>query len=645
MKDRILSFRRLMIVLVHGLMAAGVYYSAFLLRFDGLIPENELDKMLQSLALVVILKLAALAAFQLHHGLWRYVSTHDLVRIVKACVLATLALMAGNVLLLQLTGFPRSIYLLDLCGSILAFSGLRLGLRLFREHRETRIPSGVRRVRTLIVGAGDAGELAVRTLRKGGDRGHEIAGYLDDDPKKQGAIILGSKVLGPISSIPWVVKQKEIDEVLIAMPSAAKRLIKQVVQSCTDTKVRFRILPDISDIVDGSLNVEAIREVQIEDLLGRETVKLDREMVRSALGDKTVLITGAAGSIGSELARQIASYGPKDLILLDVAETPLFHIENELAKAAPEVPRVAVIADVRDPAAMEEVFTRHRPHVVFHAAAYKHVPMMELHPVEAVANNLFGTRNLAEAAHRHGVDNFLMISTDKAVKPRNIMGASKCAAEMLVTALNGNHTRFVAVRFGNVLGSSGSVVPTFRRQIAEGGPVTVTHPEATRLFMTIPEAVELVLQASSNTEAGSVFVLDMGTPVKIVDLATNLIRLSGLIAGEDIDIEYTGLRSGEKLHEELLAYGENLAPTGVEKLSVLRRDDPSLAVPDNFWERIRRLETAVQSRDGQQVIDLLGELVGEIPAADREAEEEPVPYSPVSARQEGTEVGGRVGNQ
>jgi FlaA1/EpsC-like NDP-sugar epimerase len=398
---------------------------------------------------------------------------------------------------------------------------------------------------------------------------YEVVGFIDDDPAKQGIRIHDIPVLGQVEQLPEICKEKNIEEVAIAMPSATVPQRRRVVQVCQGTKVRFRTVPAMTDIATGKFKVSQIRDVDINDLLGREAIQLDTDLIEAFIKGKTTLVTGAGGSIGSEMSRQICRFGPKLLLLVEQAENPLFYIERELRESFPDIAMTAVICDITDKSRVEDIFGKYKPEIIIHAAAHKHVPLMEGNPGEAIKNNVVGSRTVADAADKFGASSFVMISTDKAVNPTSIMGSSKRVAELYVQDLNRtSKTHFVTVRFGNVLGSEGSVVPIFKKQIAQGGPVTVTHPEMKRYFMTIPEASQLVLQAASMGKGGEIFVLDMGDPVKIVDLATELITLSGFRPGVDIEISFTGLRPGEKLFEELSIKGEDMQETRHPKIGI-----------------------------------------------------------------------------
>ncbi|NLW07823.1 MAG: polysaccharide biosynthesis protein, partial [Clostridia bacterium] len=431
----------------------------------------------------------------------------------------------------------------------------------------------------LIVGAGDAGAMVAREFRNyvsGNGNGGEALpiGFVDDDPGKQGTRLYGLPVLGTREDIPRLVEEYNVAEIIIAMPSVKGRVVREIVEICQGTGAKLRTLPGIYDILEGKIKVDPIREVQVEDILGREPVEVDLESIAGYLSGKVVLVTGAGGSIGSELCRQVVSFEPQLLILLDQAENNVYEIHQELSALVDGDRLVQAVVDVKDETAIEQVFRGYRPAVVFHAAAHKHVPLMEYNPAEAIKNNVLGTRVVARAADKHGARAFIFVSTDKAVNPTSIMGASKRLAEMVVQEMAWqSKTRFAAVRFGNVLGSRGSVVPLFQRQIAAGGPVTVTHPEMTRYFMTIPEAAQLVIQAGALTRGGEIFVLDMGEPVKIVDLARSMIILSGFVPGEDIEITFTGIRPGEKLYEELLTASEGVNATSHERIFIARPEE------------------------------------------------------------------------
>lgn len=425
--------------------------------------------------------------------------------------------------------------------------------------------------RVAIFGAGDAGAMIAKEIELHPEMRYKLVAFLDDSDDKKGRKVNGIPVLGGIEDIEDVVDSKNIDEIIIAIPSAKPAIINNIYERCSKTDCKVKILPSMSQLINETISLQKIKDVDIEDLLGREPIMANLEEIAQYLGGKVVLVTGGGGSIGSELCRQIASYEPRKLLMLDNYENNLYDILNELTKKYPELDLVPIIANVREMNRLDEIFAEYKPNIVFHAAAHKHVPLMESHPEEAIKNNVFGTWNVAHCADKHQAERFVLISTDKAVNPTNVMGATKRIAEMIIQSLNEkSKTEFVAVRFGNVLGSNGSVIPLFKKQIEQGGPVTVTHPDITRFFMTIPEAVQLVIQAGSMAQGGEIFVLDMGQPVKIMDLARNLIRLSGFEPNEDIDIEITGLRPGEKLYEELLMNEEGLKATKHNKIFVAK---------------------------------------------------------------------------
>jgi FlaA1/EpsC-like NDP-sugar epimerase len=462
--------------------------------------------------------------------------------------------------------------------------------------------------RVLIVGAGSAGRMIAREIRENVALGMIEVGFIDDDPRKVGTRIEGLRVLGNHDRIEEICRNYEVDEIIIAIPSALPSHIRHIVEHCRGVSARFRILPGVGELIGGTLSVKALRDVDLEDLLGRDPVTLDTELLRRDITGHVVMVTGAAGSIGSELCRQVAGLAPAKLVMFEIAETPLFELEHDMRTKFPRVPLVSVIGDIRDRKRVEAVFAAHEPTLVYHAAAYKHVPVMEVHPAEAVKTNVLGTRILAEIAARHGVQRFVLVSTDKAVRPTNVMGATKRVAELVVQNMNGNghDTVFVAVRFGNVLDSSGSVIPIFRKQLETTGKLTVTHPEASRYFMLIPEAAGLILQAGSMGQGSEVFVLDMGEPVKIVDLAKNIIRLSGKELGVNAEIAYTGLRPGEKLHEELVVEGEDVIRTSHPKVMKMIGD---AELPKDWNRHLNLLVDLAAQGDRTGVIRQLKALV------------------------------------
>lgn len=563
-----LTKRRIIVFLSDTLLISLALSLAFLLRFDFSIPPQELNLFWECLMVVLVVKPLLFVAIGFYNSLWRYASLQDAIEILKGVTFSSILAVFVVLYLRQFTPIPRSIFLLDWFLLFALIASSRLLWRIYREsHIIDRSCDGPR---ALIVGAGEAGSLLLKEIRRHPHTAYNVVGFVDDDPEKRGMKLHGVPVLGSTKQLKMLILANEVEDVIIAMPSADSRTIRAIVDSCKNANVTFKTLPSIGELIDGTLSVSQIKNVEIEDLLGRDPVVLDRELIGGYLTGKRVLVTGAAGSIGSEICRQVAQFQPEKLILLEQAETPLYEIEKELVAHFPTLRILPLVADVRDREKIEEAFEEFAPEVVFHAAAYKHVPMMEYNPAQAVLNNVFGSKNVADAAHRFKVRNVVMISTDKAVNPTNVMGATKRAAEIYIQALSRTSTtKFTTVRFGNVLGSNGSVIPLFKDQIARGGPVTVTDRRIIRYFMTIPEATQLVLQAGSIGSGSEILVLDMGEPVRIVDLAEELIRLSGLTPYEDIEIVFTGLRPGEKLFEELLIEGEGIMPTSHNKIKVL----------------------------------------------------------------------------
>jgi FlaA1/EpsC-like NDP-sugar epimerase len=582
---------------------------AFVIRSDFLVTSYALQTFWRLLPAVILIKLFVFWRYGLFSGWWRYVSMADLVTICKANIFASSGVVVYAVFVYRLEMIPRTILFLDGLFCFLFVAGIRFIIRAFRENFYPVPVSSAGKPRLLIVGAGDAGQVIARELRLNRKLKYEAVGFIDDDRRKQGEKFLGLPVLGACQDIPKVCEKRKIDEVVIAIPSASGNQIREIVEQCQLAKVQYKTLPSVGGLIDGSVSVEQIKAVSLEDLLGRDPVRLDSQQISSYLCGKRVLITGAGGSIGSELCRQVARFSPSRLVLFENGETPLFAIEQELKELYPKLPVYPIIGDIRYRARVEAIFDEFMPEVVFHAAAYKHVPMMELNPAEAVNNNIRGTQVMAETSDMFRVERFVMVSTDKAVNPTNVMGATKRAAEKIVQALSRKSpTRFVTVRFGNVLGSNGSVIPTFKEQIRNGGPVTVTHKDITRFFMTIPEAAQLVLQAGSMGNGGEIYLLDMGEPVKILHLAEELIRLSGKTPYEEIDIVFTGLRPGEKLYEELLLEGEGVRPTTHEKICVARSvmEDEVL-----LQTLVTQLFDAARRMDLDLTVDLLEKIVPE----------------------------------
>ena len=558
---------RTLLAMLHDFAAAAFAWSlAYLLRFNFEPPPHFIDEMLHTLIWVVPLQSIIFWRFGLYRGLWRYASVTDLRRIFLA-VLTAAALIPLVLWMFRISAvIPRSVLVIDPALLLLLMGGSRFIYRLWKEHGFYRnLKLNVEPV--LVLGASDAAVGLSKELAR--SRDWRLVGFLDDNVDKHGRILNGIKVLGALDSLPQWTERMSVKQAIIAMPSASHQVRKRAIEICNQARVKVLTVPSFDDLLSGRVAISQLRAVELDDLLGRDPVQLDAAGLHELFTGKTVLVTGAGGSIGSELCRQIINFKPRTLVMFELNEFALYNMEQEMTAKFADLDIVCLIGDVRDAARLDQVFSEYKPAVVFHAAAYKHVPLMEQHNAwQAIRNNVLGTWSVATAAQRHDVEKFVLISTDKAVNPTNVMGASKRLAEMVCQGLQQpGGTRFIMVRFGNVLGSTGSVIPKFREQIAKGGPITVTHPDITRYFMSIPEAAQLVLQASLMGKGGEIFVLDMGDPVKIVDLANDLIRLSGL-SKDDIRIEFTGLRLGEKLHEELLADNEHTLHTPHIKLRI-----------------------------------------------------------------------------
>ena len=622
----LLTFRKPLIIFAHIVAFVASLMLSFLLRNDMDFTPNNVPLaeswLVQQYPLLllffVIIKLPVFGLFKQYRGWWRYVGITDLIGIIAASLVSTITIFvlwfavvlqidAVRGYLLDVADTAQSIFMLDFASTFLLLAGLRMAIRLYYE--EFRTVEAGRLKRFLIVGAGNAGEALLREIHRMPVAQYDVIGFIDDDPSRQGINIHGIPILGTVEQLPKTCKDRNIEEIAIAMPEAGHHQLRHVIRVCEGTKIRFRTVPSITDIASGKFRVSQIRDVDINDLLGREAVELDLHLIEAFVKDKTILVTGAGGSIGSEMCRQICNFDPKLLLLIEQAENPLYYIERELHKRFSRVSIKTIICNITDKIRVDEIFEKYKPQIVIHAAAHKHVPLMELNPGEAIKNNVVGTQVVADAADNYGATNVVMISTDKAVNPTSIMGSSKRIAEMYIQDLNRtSKTHFVTVRFGNVLGSNGSVVPIFKKQIAQGGPVTVTHPMMKRYFMTIPEASQLVLQAATMGKGGEIFVLDMGEPVKIVDLAKELITLSGFRPGEDIEIAFTNPRPGEKLFEELSLDDEDMQRTRHPKISIWKN------IPmdrDKLHTGINELLTIAQTQNHREIVQKIKELVPE----------------------------------
>ena len=613
------------ILAIDILLLTGSLYAAHLVRFDFILDDKTLQTFKKILPFILITKFVCFYFFDLYRGMWRYTSITDLINIIKASTIASLLIISFILFRTRFEGFARSVFVIDWCLTILFISAFRLSVRLYFERfgkdkfwkvvkqilSSPFIKKVSNRKRLLIIGAGDCAEKIFRELRDNARLKYNVVGFLDDNPVKLGKKIHGIPVLGCIKDIKAVARQARVDEMLIAISSASSKQMRTIVAHCKESNITFKTVPGMGELIDGRVTINAIREVTYKDLLGREAVVLDEEEIGSHIKGRRVMVTGAGGSIGSELCRQICRFRPELLVLYEIAESPLYEIELELKQSFSYITVIPLLANIQNKHELEKAIKDYKPQIIFHAAAYKHVPMLELQPWKAVENNIVGSLNLMDAAKKFNVERFIFVSTDKAVRPTNVMGASKRVAEMLVQNRNGlsaSDTRFIIVRFGNVVGSVGSVLPLFKKQIAKGGPVTVTHPDVMRYFMTIPEASQLILEAAAIGKGGEILLLDMGVPIKIDDMARDLIRFSGFEPDEDIMIDYIGLRPGEKLYEELITEGEGIVPTKHEKIMVLKGTGTDQILLNG---KINELIQLARDHDGKGIKAKLQEIVPE----------------------------------
>ena len=587
------------LILIDAIILAIAPIFAVLLRFEGTLPAKELATVQSCIPWIVAASLAIFYFYGMYHRIWHYARMRDLVALIGAVSLSQALIFV--IIVVTGTYMPRSIPIITW---ILTLGGIGASRLMFKINIDLVTESKGDRQNLLIVGAGDAGAMLVRELEQNSAATTNIVGFVDDDPKKKNGRLAGFPILGTVDELPPIVRAKAVDKIVIAIPSADGDTIRHIDNACRSTGAQVCIMPGIYSMVNGEIDMGEMREISLEDLLRRDPIQLDFEKITSYIAGKTVLITGAGGSIGSEISRQISRVGAKEIILLGRGENSIYEIHQELSRKFPEQNYHTVIANITDRERMARIFKRFRPQVVFHAAAHKHVPLMEIQPDEAVRNNIFGTKNVAELADANHAEIFVLISTDKAVNPTSVMGATKRTAELVLQEINQHsQTKFVTVRFGNVLGSRGSVVPLFEKQIAAGGPVTVTHKDMTRYFMTIPEAVQLVLQAGSQAEGGEVFLFDMGKPVKIKDMAEDLIRLHGLTPDKDIKILYTGLRPGEKLYEELLTSEEGTTSTKHKKIFKAQIQ------PLDEYDLHQSLQTLKETTDKQVLLQTLKHMI------------------------------------
>ncbi len=623
MNSRRINWRRFanpnfyFMILSDAALFALALYVAYLIRFEGHLRPLHIEQLKTLLPFIIPLQLVVFTGFGRYRGMWRYTGLHEITRLFQATMLSMMIVIAWLVIWQRFGAYSRSVMLMSGILTFLFTGALRVAIRIRFARRARNGESGVRwlpwrrsptATRVAIIGAGDAGEALARDILYRMSATHEIVRFLDDDPLKIGRTLHGIPVHGPIDDLSAIIATYQVNEVLIAIPSADGEQMRRIVQACEESGVSFKTLPSIDEIIDGRVTIQSLREVDYQDLLGRSPVDLDTAGIADYLRQEVVLVTGAGGSIGSELCRQILRYNPAQLILLDASEFNLYRIETELTHQLAFDRYVPVLGRVQDAALIRHVLARHRPSVIFHAAACKHVPILEASPWEAVFNNVAGSQVVMDEAAEAGVARFVLVSTDKAVRPTNVMGASKRVAEQLLLSRAPSGTKYMAVRFGNVVGSSGSVIPLFHEQIRRGGPVTVTHPDITRYFMTIPEAAQLILQAGGMGEGGEIFVLDMGKQVRILDMARDLIRLAGKEADRDIAIRIIGLRPGEKMREELWTGDEEVQPTRHAKIHrILSRNGPAGGFPDH----LARLKDAAGGHDADAIRRALADLVPE----------------------------------
>ncbi len=592
------------------LIIAALYVS-LLLRFDFNIPQGYIEFFYNSIIPLVIFTVLFNMIFKLYSNIWKYATMQDILSIVYSVTATNIVFIFYLYFISHIVfnsnyfRFPLTVHIIFWILSVLSLGGIRFMYRIVDISHLGKIKSNKKK-NVLIIGAGDAGAILIKEIIRNSNLNYKIVGLIDDNDYKKGKRINGIKVLGDRSHIVKICKDHKVEEIIIAMPSADLETKKEILNICKDTKCKMKTMPGIYEIIDGDINISQLRDVNIDDLLGREAIKLKTEHIDKYIKGKIVLVTGGGGTIGSELCRQIAKFNPEKILILDIYENNAYELEMEFNRNLPNIEKQVLIASVRDKARMEEIFRKYKPQVVFHAAAHKHVPLMENNVGDAVKNNIIGTYNVVKCCHKYKVERFVLISTDKAVNPTNVMGATKRFCELIIQAMDEiSDTDFVAVRFGNVLGSNGSVIPLFKKQIAKGGPVTVTHPDINRFFMTIPEAAQLVIQAGSLAEGGEIFVLDMGNPVKIVDLARDLISLSGYKPDVDIKIEYVGLRPGEKLYEELLMDEIALTSTEHDKIFVEKPKDAHIDFIENSINQFEQVDNMCD----EDILQLIEEKV------------------------------------
>jgi FlaA1/EpsC-like NDP-sugar epimerase len=610
MENNLLNFwsnrKRIIVICCDILLIAFSYYFSFMIRFEMDIPSHFFLTMLTTLPLVILIRFGSFWYFGLYRGMWRFASIDDLLSIIKAISASSVLIILFLYLINQFLGYPRSIFFIDWLMLIILVGGFRFSIRLLKESSHVNNRDGKR---VLIVGAGEAGEMILREMIRNKELKYNPIGLVDDDPSKIGSKIHGIKVLGDKTKIPAIVNQHGIHEIIISIPSASGSQIKSIIDQCVKTKANFKTLPSLSEIINDQVSINQIRNLDVEDILGREPVNIDINLIKEGICGKSVLVSGAGGSIGQELCRQIANLNPEILLLFEHGENSLFYIDKELKETFPRLRSIPLLADVTNKEQTRQILRQFRPDIIFHAAAHKHVPLIEMNPTEGIRNNVLGTKNIADAAIDSKADKFVFISTDKAVKPVNFMGVSKKLAEQYISGISqSNSVKFLSVRFGNVIGSTGSSFRIFREQINNGKPITITDPRATRYFMTVSEAVQLVLQAANFGQGSEIFILDMGKPINIYELAKTMIFLSGKEPGKDVEIVFTGLRLGEKLSEELFDDScEKLVPTEHKKIYSVRKEnacDFTVLV-----ENIDELENIVSRLDKTQIVNKICEMV------------------------------------